>query len=36
MIFLLENVVQVNCMIEFGLGSVAEEAPNDIKKLFMI
>ena len=36
MIFLLENVVQVDCMIEFELESVAEEAPNDIKKLFMI
>ena len=36
MIFLLGNVLQVDCMIEFELESVAEEAPNDIKKLFMI
>ena len=36
MIFLLENVVQVDCMIESGLESVSVEAPNDIKKLFMI
>ena len=36
MIFLLENVVQVDCMIESGLESVSLEAPNDIKKLFMI
>jgi len=36
MIFLLENVVQVDCIIESGLESVSVEAPNDIKKLFMI
>ena len=36
MIFLLENVVQVDCMIESGLESVSVEAPNDIKNLFMI
>ena len=36
MIFLLGNVLRVDCMIEFELESVAEEAPNDIKKLFMI
>ena len=36
MIFLLGNGLQVDCMIEFELESVAEEAPNDIKKLFMI
>ena len=36
MIFLLGNVVQVDCIIESGLESVSVEAPNDIKKLFMI
>ena len=36
MIFLLGNVLRVDCMIEFELESVAEEAPHDIKKLFMI
>ena len=36
MIFLLGNVLLVDCMIEFELESMAEEAPNDIKKLFMI
>ena len=36
MIFLLGNVLRVDCMIEFELESVAEEAPNDIKNLFMI
>lgn len=36
MFILSGNVVQVDYMIEFELESVAEEAPNDIKKLFMI
>ena len=36
MIFLLENVVQVDCIIESVLESVSVEAPTDIKKLFMI